>query len=100
MVRPSGTGAFGEHVRAGRSYSMGCEPVLVRSYGCLASVHAVELRFFCCAEVPWCLREGQRDRGADEVEGALLVRGRGGELVDWLAGDADGVAGQGGQVVD
>ena len=48
----------------------------------------------------WCLREGERYRGAEEVEGAPLVWGWGGELVDGLAGDADGVAGQGGQVVE
>jgi hypothetical protein len=28
-VRPSGTGAFGEHVWAGRSCTLGCEPGLV-----------------------------------------------------------------------
>ena len=50
--------------------------------------------------MPWCLLEAQRDRGADQVEGAPLVWGGGGELVYRLAGDADGVAGQGGQVVD
>ena len=38
--------------------------------------------------------------GADQVEGAALAGGRGGELVDGLAADADGVAGEGGEVVD
>jgi hypothetical protein len=33
-VRSSRTGAFGEHVWAGRSYSMGCEPVLVVGRPC------------------------------------------------------------------
>ncbi len=48
----------------------------------------------------WCLREGEGYGGADQVEGAALGGGRGGELVDGLAADAYGVAGEGGQVVE
>jgi hypothetical protein len=46
------------------------------------------------------LRQGERDRGADEVEGLALFAGGLGEHRDGRggAGDADLVAGQGAQV--
>jgi len=39
------------------------------------------------AAVEW-LREGERDKGVEQFEGAALDRGRGGELVDLLAAAA------------
>jgi hypothetical protein len=51
--------------------------------------------------VGFWLREGERDRRAEQVEGAPLGRGRVGQLVDGGAGrvgEGDLVAGQGAKV--
>ena len=50
----------------------------------------------------WWLLQGQGDRGADQVEGLTLSAGGLGEHGDLRggAGEADLVAGQGGQVLD
>ena len=48
----------------------------------------------------WCLLQGERDGGAEQGEGLPLHGGGGDDLVDLLAADGDGVAGEGGQVVD
>src|SRR5215831_7178120 len=44
------------------------------------------------------LREGDRDGGVEEFEGAALGGGGFGELVEFGAVDVDAVAGEGGQV--
>src|SRR5258708_1308437 len=46
--------------------------------------------------VEW-LREGERDGGAEQFEDASLDGGRGGELLDFLAAEGDGLAGGGGE---
>jgi hypothetical protein len=48
----------------------------------------------------WLLPQGERDRGADEVEGLALLAGRLGEDGDGggRAGEQDLIAGQGAQV--
>jgi hypothetical protein len=46
----------------------------------------------------FCLLEGERDRGAEELEYLPLGLGRDGELVEGGGAGVDGVAGQGGQV--
>jgi hypothetical protein len=49
----------------------------------------------------FCLRQGQRDRGAEQAEGLTLCAGRLGEhrYGDLGAGEPDRVAGEGGQVL-
>ncbi len=49
----------------------------------------------------FCLRESCGDGGVDEVEGSLLEFGGFGELVDGDVGvaDGDGVAGEGGEMI-
>ena len=50
----------------------------------------------------WLRGGGERDAGVDEFEGAALLGGGVGELVDFDVGVvvADSVAGEGGQVVE
>ncbi len=47
----------------------------------------------------WLL-QAERDGRADQFEGTALDRGGGGELLDFLAADADDLAGEGGQVAE
>lgn len=48
-----------------------------------------------------CLRrEGEWDGGVEELEGAVLGGGGKGDLVEGAVAEGDGVAGQGGQVVE
>src|SRR6266498_1156017 len=47
--------------------------------------------------VEWLL-EGERDWGAEQLEGSGLDGGGGGEPVDALSGEDDDLAGEGGQV--
>ena len=49
--------------------------------------------------VEW-LREGEGDWRAEQFEGPALDGGGGGEFVDALAGEGDGLAGEGGQVAE
>src|SRR6266516_2919082 len=51
------------------------------------------------ALVEW-LPEGHGDGGAEQFEGAGLDGGGGGELLDALPGEADGLAVEGGQVAE
>lgn len=51
------------------------------------------------AVVEW-LPEGQRRGGAEQLEGAGLDGGGGGELLDALPGEADGLAVEGRQVAE
>src|SRR5258705_6226315 len=47
----------------------------------------------------WLL-EGERDGRAEQLERAALDGGGGGELLDFLAADADDLAGEGGPVAE
>src|SRR6266568_4221220 len=49
--------------------------------------------------VEWLL-EGQRDGGAEQLEGSGLDGGVAGELLDLLPGEDDGLPVEGGQVLD
>ena len=61
-----------------------------------------DVGFCCTGRVVLWLLQGERDRDADQVEGVALGAGRFGEHRDagLGAGEADLVAGQGGQVLD
>ena len=61
-----------------------------------------DLRFYRTGLVAWWLRQAEGDRGAEEAEGFALGAGRFGEHRDGdlSAGEADLVAGQGGQVLE
>jgi hypothetical protein len=63
---------------------------------------AFELGFWLSGRAAFWLRHGERDRGADQVEGLTLCAGGLGEHRDvgGGSGEPDLVAGQGGQVVD
>jgi hypothetical protein len=51
---------------------------------------------WCC----WCLLQGDRDGGGEQIEGLPLRGGGEGDLVDLVAADGDGLAGEGGQVIE
>ena len=77
-----------------------CQRRLTRSYG-QHGISCLTWAFTGWARVEFWLRQGQRDRGADELEGLPLGAGRLGEHRDGDpgSGEPDLVAGQGGQVL-
>jgi len=46
------------------------------------------------------LRDGERTRGAEQIEGPMLGCGRRADLVEGVVADGDGIAGQGAQVLE